>query len=232
MDLLLGGLRKAVGLLLTGDSQVFRILWLSARVSAAAVSAAVLLGLPVAAILAQARFRGRQMLISLIYAGMGLPPVVAGLLVMLLLWRSGPLGEWELLFTPGSMVIAQTLIALPIVIGLTVSALRGLDPRFELQMRSLGASRWQLFLLLLREARAGILAAVLTAFGRVLAEVGAVMMVGGNIKGQTRVMTTAIVLESRMGNFDTALALGMILMLLSFVVSLLINRLQHRGEQT
>ena len=160
-----------------------------------------------------------------IYTGMGLPPVVVGLFVYLLLSNQGPLGGLDWLFTPRAMIVAQTIIALPLIVGLTLTALRSLDPALKLQVRALGATPTQLAWVLLSEARLGVLAAVIAAFGAIISEVGAVMLVGGNIEGQTRVLTTAIVLETRRGNFALALALGLILLALAFVTNWLFHKL-------
>jgi tungstate transport system permease protein len=227
MDLLWEGCRQALWLLIHGDPELVRITLLSLGVSSLAVCLSLLGGIPVGTLLALAEFRGRRLLVSLVNTGMGLPPVVVGLFVMMLLWRSGPLGSLELLFTPIAIVLAQVIIAFPVVTGLTVAALQQLNPRLRLQLLALGASRLQLLWLLLREARLPLLAAVMAGFGAVISEVGAVMMVGGNIRGQTRVLTTAIVLESRMGHFDLAIALGMLLLLLTFLVNWALTGIQQ-----
>jgi tungstate transport system permease protein len=161
---------------------------------------------------------------------MGLPPVVVGLVLSILLWRSGPLGFLQLIYTPAAMIMAQIVIALPIVAGLTMAAFQTLDPQLGLQLLGIGASRWQLLWLLGKEARLPLLAAVMAGFGGVISEVGSVMMVGGNIKGQTRVLTTATVLETQMGNFGTAIALGIILLLLSFLVNVILTHIQQRRQ--
>jgi tungstate transport system permease protein len=178
--------------------------------------------------LALARFPGRGLCVALVNTGMGLPPVVVGLFVSIFLWRSGPLGVLELLYTPTAIVIAQFIIAAPIVMGLTIAAMQQLNPKLRLQLLGLGASRWQLLWLLMREARLPLLAAVMAGFGGVISEVGASMMVGGNIRGQTRVLTTATVLETGKGNFDLAIALGVILLVLAFAVNYLLTRIQQR----
>lgn len=186
------------------------------------------LGIPVGALLALNRFPGRGFIVSLVNTGMGLPPVVVGLFVTIFLWRNSLLGFLELLYTPGAMVLAQVVIAFPIVAGLTLAALQALNPRLRLQLLALGASRVQLVLLLLREARLPLMAAVMAGFGSVISEVGAVLMVGGNIKGQTRVLTTATVLETRMGNFEVAIALSILLLVLTFSVNFALTRIQQR----
>jgi len=231
MDLIWQGIREALRLVLTGDPGVWQITLLTLRVSGAALLIALVLGLPAAALLAFGRFPGRQVFASAVNAGMGLPPVVVGLLVTILLWRSGPLGFLEMLFTPSAMVLAQTIIALPIVTGLAMAALQALNPRLRLQLLALGASPVQAAALLLYEARGALLAAVMAAGGRLLAEVGAVLMVGGNIRGLTRVLTTATVLETSMGKFETAIALGIILLALSFALNASLTALQQRGRR-
>lgn len=189
------------------------------------------LGIPVGALLALNRFPGRGFIVSLVNTGMGLPPVVVvGLFVTIFLWRNSLLGFLELLYTPGAMVLAQVVIAFPIVAGLTLAALQALNPRLRLQLLALGASRVQLVLLLLREARLPLMVAVMAGFGSVISEVGAVLMVGGNIKGQTRVLTTATVLETRMGNFEVAIALSILLLVLTFSVNFALTRIQQREQ--
>jgi tungstate transport system permease protein len=201
-------------------------LWLSLRVSGAAVLLAALAGIPLGAWLGLARFRGRRLLGVLIYTGMGLPPVVGGLAVYLLLSRSGPLGWLGWLFTPRAMVVAQAIIALPLVAGMTLSAVAAVPPELFQQVRSLGASRWQARRAVLREARAGVLVGLAAGFGRSLAEVGAALMVGGNIQGQTRTLSTAIVLEVGKGEFALALALAAWLLGLALAVNAAIQGLQ------
>jgi ABC-type tungstate transport system substrate-binding protein len=228
MDIILEGLRHGLWLLLTLNREVLAIAGLSLAVSASAVLLGSAVGLPLGSVLAFARFPGRRPLIGLVNTGMGLPPVVVGLVVALLLWRSGPLGFLDILFTPWAMILAQTLIATPIVAGLSLAALESLDPRLRLQLLGLGASRLQAAALCYWEARGAVLAALMASFGRVMAEVGAVMMVGGNIRGQTRVLTTATVLEARIGNFEVAIALGLILLILAFLINWGLTALQQR----
>jgi len=184
------------------------------------------LGIPLGVLLSRARFFGRGLVVALIYTGMGFPPVVVGLAVYLLLSRSGPLGSLEWLFTPAAMVAAQVVIAFPVVAGLTMVAVEAVDPELSLQLRSLGATEAQAGRLLLREVQPGVLAALLAGFGAIISEVGAAMLVGGNIDGQTRVLSTAIVLETRRGHFGLALALGGALLTLAFVVNALLLRFQ------
>ena len=230
MELIWQGLVEAVRLLLAGDPGVLAITWLSIQVSGGATLLSLLAGIPAGVALALTRFPGRGLLIALVNTGMGLPPVVVGLFVSIFLWRSGPLGLWELLYTPTAIVIAQFVIAVPIVTGLTIAAMQQLNPRLRLQLLALGASRWQMLWLLMREARLPLLAAVMAGFGGVISEVGASMMVGGNLLGQTRVLTTATVLETGKGNFDVAIALSLILLALVFGVNYLLTWVQQRGH--
>ncbi len=210
------------------QAELWPIVWLSLGVSGTALLISGLLGVPLGAWLGLASFRGKQLVTGIIHTGMGLPPVVVGLVVYLLLSRSGPLGSLGWLFTPGAMILAQTIIVLPLVVGITMAAVSGLPPELLPQVRSLGASWWQARWTLLREARSGILLALAAAFGRSISEVGAVLMVGGNIQDHTRVLTTAIVLETSKGQFALALALGGWLLALSLAVNLLILRLHPR----
>ena len=195
-------------------SDLGEIILLSLQVSGIALFLSALIGLPVGIWMGLTRFWGRRLVTALLYTGMGFPPVVIGLFVYLLLSRSGLFGSLNLpfipeLFTPGAMILAQTIIAFPLVAGFTMAAVMGVDPQLRLQVLSLGATSNQAALAILREARVGVIAALVAGFGSIISEVGAVMLVGGNIEGRTRVMTTAIVLETRKGNFDLALVLGM-----------------------
>jgi tungstate transport system permease protein len=231
MDLLFDGITRAFLLILRGDRQVMEIMWLSLRVSGIATLVSLLLGVPFGMLLGQARFPGRRLALGVINTGMGLPPVAVGLLVSLLLWRSGPLGFLDLIYTPAAIVVAQCIIAVPVVTGLTAAAVQQLDPRLRLQLLGLGASRLQALRFLLREARFSLIAAVMAGFGAVISEVGASMMVGGNILHYTRVLTTATVLETSKGNFDIAIALSVVLVGLTFVVAMLLTMLQQRGAE-
>lgn len=201
---------------------------LSLSVSGAALAIASAIGIPAGARMALRPVPGQRLLTLLIYTGMGFPPVVVGLCVYLLLSRSGPLGWLGWLFTPAAMVTAQVIIALPLVTGLTMGAVRRVDVGLRLQMRALGATPAQVTRLMLREARPGVVLAAIAAFGGILSEVGAVMLVGGNVEGSTRVLTTAIVLETRKGNFSLALALGAVLLGLAFLSNAMLLRLQGR----
>ena len=202
----------------------------SLQVSGAATGLSLVVGIPLGILLAMKRFPGRSLAVSLINTGMGLPPVVVGLFVTIFLWRSGPLGYMELLYTPTAMIIAQVVIAFPIVAGLTMAAFQSLNPNLPLQLLGIGASTPQLLWLLCKEARLPLLAAIMAGFGGVISEVGASMMVGGNIRGQTRVLTTATVLETGKGNFEIAIALGLILLVLTFAVNLLLTHIQQREQ--
>jgi tungstate transport system permease protein len=231
MDLLWDGLTEAIRLIVTLDAEVFAIATLSLAVSGTATLISLLIGVSLGSLLALNRFPGRGVALAVVNTGMGLPPVVVGLFVAVMLWRSGPLGEMNLIYTPTAMVIAQTIIATPIITGFTAAALQSLDPRLRLQILSLGASRLQMLWLLLKEARLPLLAAVMAAFGAVISEVGASIMVGGNIKDETRVLTTAMVLETSRGEFELAMALGIILLALMVVVNLVLTRIQQ-GRRT
>ncbi len=228
MDLLWAGLREALRLLVTGDREVVTILVLSLQVSGLATLISLMLGVPAGAALALLRFPGRTLVVSGVNAGMGLPPVVVGLFVTLLLWRSGPLGAWEILYTPAAIVLAQAVIAAPIVMGITLAAVQNVPEKFRLQMLGLGASRLQMVWVVLREARLPMLAAVMAGFGGIISEIGASMMVGGNIKGQTRTLTTAMVLETGKGNFEIAIALSLLLLVLVFGVNWALTAVQQR----
>lgn len=225
------GILQALALLFQGNAEVLEITWLSLKVSGVATGISLLLGLPMGTWLALGRFRGRDFMLSLINTGMALPPVVVGLWVSIFLWRSGPLGDLHLIYTPTAIIIAQTIIAAPVVTGLTVAALQQVNPNLQLQLLGLGASRQQMILALWREARLPLLAALMAGFGSVISEVGASMMVGGNIRHQTRVLTTATVLETGKGEFAMAIALGLILLLLAYLVNLALTWIQQRGAR-
>ncbi len=230
MELVWQGIIKAVELVLGGDVEVWEITWLSFKISGSATFISLLLGIPLGILLALNPFRGRAVAVALINTGMGLPPVVVGLFISILFWRSGPLGFLDLIYTPSAMIVAQVVIAFPIVAGLTMASFQSLNPNLALQLVGIGASRFQVLWLLCKEARLPLLAAVMAGFGGVISEVGASMMVGGNIRGQTRVLTTATVLETGKGNFDVAIALGLILMALSFALNFLLTHIQQRDR--
>jgi tungstate transport system permease protein len=230
MDLIWEGLRKALELLLTLDPEVLRITLLSLEVSGLATLISLVIGLGVAIPVALNEFPGKRLVIALLNTGMGLPPVVVGLFVTVLLWRNGPFGFLEILYTPWAMILAQAAIASPIIAGISLSALQHLPPGLRLQILALGASRPQMVWLLLKEARLPLLAAVMAGFGGVISEVGASIMVGGNIKGQTRVLTTATVMETGRGNFEVAFALSILLLVLAFTVNAVLTHLQQRNR--
>lgn len=228
MDLIWDGIREAVDLIAHGDRELIGVVVRSLLISGSATLVSLALGVGAGATLALSRFPGRRLVITLVNTGMGLPPVVAGLLVAALLWRSGPLGVLGLIYTPAAMVIAQTVIAFPIVTGFTVAGLGALPPRLRMQLYGLGASRLQMLWLLLREARLPLFAAVMAGFGAVISEIGASQMVGANIPGETRVMTTWIVYLVGRGEFGTAFAVAFVLLLLIFVVNLILTTIQQR----
>jgi tungstate transport system permease protein len=228
MGFIAEGLQKGLQLIFTGNTEVYSIVKLSLYVSAFATCISVLIGVPLGGLIALRSFPFKKVIISLVNTGMGLPPVVVGLFVMLFLARSGPLSLLGWLYTPAGMILAQVIIATPVVTGLSISAMQSLDPKFYLQVLALGASERQAMMICLRENRLSILAAVLAGFGSIISEVGAVMIVGGNIRGHTRVLTTATVMETHMGNFDTAIALGLILLALTFLINLALTFIQQR----
>ncbi|MCK9363210.1 MAG: ABC transporter permease [Syntrophales bacterium] len=228
MELIIEGFRQAFYLIFTLDREVIGITLLSLKVSGSATLISMVGGIFVGTAVALARFPGRQLVVSLINTGMGLPPVVVGLFVTIFLWRNGPLGYLDILYTPTAIILAQTVIAAPIVTGITLAAIQNLPPNLRLQILALGATRLQMVWLLVKEARLPLLAAVMAGFGGVISEVGASIMVGGNIKGYSRVLTTATVMETSRGNFEIAIALSVILMLLSFLVNAILTRIQQR----
>jgi tungstate transport system permease protein len=227
MELFADALVQAIRLLASLDAYVFQILWRSIHVSGLAMVLAVAAGLPVGVILGVSRFRGRRFLVALVYTGFALPPVVVGLLVYLVLSRDGPAGGLALLFSPTAMIVAQAILAAPYVAGVSLAAVQAVPPEVRLQARALGATRSRALWTHVREAKLGILAAIIAGFGAVISEVGAAMMVGGNIAGETRVLTTAIVLETRRGNFETAMALAFILLGIVLIVNILLTRAQQ-----
>lgn len=228
MALFIEGISKAFSLIVSLDAEVLAVTLLSLKISCSATLASLFIGIPSGVFLALADFPGRRLVISLVNTGMGLPPVVVGLFVTLFLWRNGPLGFLEILYTPSAMILAQAVIATPIVTGITVASIQNLPANLKLQVQALGATRLQTVWILVREARLPLLAAVMAGFGGVISEVGASIMVGGNIKGQTRVLTTATVMETGKGNFDVAIALSLILLVLAFSVNYLLTVIQQR----
>lgn len=231
MNTMIEGLKQALILIWSLDPELIEITILSLRVSLTALLLAGMLGIPIGAALALKQFPGRRAILNIIYTLMGLPPVLAGLLVFLLLTSQGPFGNYELLFTPTAMIIAQIVLAFPIVAGLTVRSVQSQHQDVYDTAVTLGASRRQAAWAIIRESRIGIVGALTTALGRVIAEVGAVMMVGGNIEHYTRVMTTSIVLETRMGNDSRAIAIGLILLTIAFAIIMIINLIEKRSFQ-
>ncbi len=228
MDLIWEGLTKAFELIAAGDEGIFDITFLTLKVSITSIIISTLIGIPLGTFLGLAHFWGRRGILIFINICMGLPPVVAGLTITMLLWRSGPFGDLSLLYTPTAIIMAQVLVSLPIIIGLTCSSFQQIDEKMLLQIRALGATKWQALIILLKEMRIAILAAIMAGFGRVIAEVGAAMMVGGNILGETRILTTSIMMEVSKGNFDVAIALSFILMALAFLITFCLTSLQQR----
>lgn len=228
MELFVEGIIKAWQLLIDLDSEVLAVTLLSLKISGTATLLSLVIGLCGGTLIALTSFPGKRMLVSIVNTGMGLPPVVAGLFVTILIWRNGPLGVFELLYTPTAIIIAQTIIATPIVMGISIASIQNLPPNLRLQILALGASRSQMAWMLVKEARLPLLAGVMAGFGGVISEVGASIMVGGNIKGYTRVLTTATVMETGRGNFDTAIALSIILLTLCFGINYLLTIVQQR----
>ena len=228
MDLIVQGVIKAFQLIISFDPEVMGITWLSLKISGTATFISLFFGVSVGTAVALNNFPGKRLVISIINTGMGLPPVVVGLFVTIMIWRSGPLGFLEILYTPYAMIIAQAIIATPIVMGISLASIQNLPPNLRLQILSLGASRMQMIWVLIKESRLPLLAAVMAGFGGGISEVGASIMVGGNIKGYSRVLTTATVMETGKGNFDIAIALGIILLILAFLVNLLLTQIQQR----
>lgn len=229
MESFFQGFIQAFNLIVHLDQTLFKIIVLSLKVSGSALIISTAIGLPIGALLGLKRFIGRDLAISAVNTLMGLPPVVVGLFVYLLLSRKGPLGFLGLLYSPAAMILAQTILALPIVIALCHSAIVHVDPIIRQAARTLGATPSQEIFAIIHEARYGILSAIIAAFGRVMAEVGAILIVGGNIAGYTRVMTTTIALETDKGNFELALALGIILLALSFAINAALHAIQRKG---
>ncbi|MFZ3062673.1 MAG: ABC transporter permease [Actinomycetota bacterium] len=228
MEVIWQGFKEAIGLIVRLEPEILNILATSLKVTGTAALIAMVIGMPIGTLVGLAQFRGRKLFITLVNTGMGLPPVVVGLFVFLLLSRYGPFGALEILYTPSAMVIAEVIIATPLVTGVTIAAIQALDPKLVLQILSLGANWWQLFWTLVREARLSMLAAIAAGFGAIISEIGAVLMVGGNIKGYTRVLTTAIVLETRQGNISMAIALSIILLTLTFFINWAFTTVQQR----
>jgi tungstate transport system permease protein len=228
LDLVFQGIVTAFSLIVRLDPEVMRVLLLSLLVSGTSTMVSVIFGCILGSVLALTRFPGRKAVVSLVNTGMGLPPVVVGLFVTIALWRSGPFGFLGILYTPLAMIIAQTIIALPIVTGVTLASIQQLPAELRLQILALGATHTQMLWSLVKEARLPLMAAVMAGFGGVISEVGASIMVGGNIKGQTRVLTTATVMETSKGNFDVAIAFGVILLVFAFIITAALTAIQQR----
>ena len=228
MDSIIQGLLNGLFLIVTFNPDLYQIILRSLQVSGSAMLFSTVIGGNFGTLVALQHFPGRRIIINLLNTFMGLPPVVVGLVLYLLLSRSGPLGFLELLFTPSAMIMAQTILATPIIAALTLSAISGVPSSVRETALGLGASRIQAIWVIIREARFAIMAAIIAGFGRIVAEVGAVMMVGGNLKGYTRVMTTAIALDTSRGDFELAIALGLILILISFLANAALHVLQGR----
>ncbi len=232
MELIWDGIREAARLWWSGDGEIIEITLRTLAISASATALALIVGIPLGAVLALRRFWGRGLIVAAVNTGMGMPPVAIGLLVALILWRTGPLGDLNLIYTPTAMVVAQLLLSLPMVVGFSLASIQSVNPRLIGQMWAMGANRLQVLWLLVRETRLGLLAAVMAGFGAAISEVGASMQVGGNLAGETRVLTTATVLETGRGNFEVAIALSLVLVLLAFLVNLVLTTVQQRRPVT
>lgn len=230
MSYILEGLREAVRLIITLDRDMLEIVSVSMMVSSIATILASIIGLPIGYLVATHRFPGRRLATTTLNTLLALPTVVVGLVVYAMLSRRGPIGFLDLLYTPAAMIVGETILAIPIVAAFTVSALHGIDRRVRDTALTLGATSTQVARTRVLEARFGILAAVVASFGRVIAEVGAAMMLGGNIRGSTRTMTTAIALETSKGEFGLAMALGIILLIVAFAANILFHWLQGFSE--
>jgi tungstate transport system permease protein len=228
MELIIDGLKKAIEMILSGDRMIFEITWLTLRVCFMAILISSIIGLPLGMFLGLTKFKGRKLILIFTNIGMGLPPVVAGLWITMLLWRSGPLGHLQLLYSPPAIVMAQVLVSLPIVTGLTCSAFQQINEKMLLQIKALGATKIQTIRILLKQTKIAIVAAIMAGLGRVIAEVGAAQMVGGNIQGDTRILTTSIVMEVSKGNFDVALAISFILLTVALLITGALTLLQQR----
>ncbi|MBP7528230.1 MAG: ABC transporter permease [Syntrophorhabdaceae bacterium] len=231
MDLIYEGIKQAIILLITFDPEVMGITLLSLKVSGTATLISLFLGISTGTLVALTQFPGKKIVVSLINTGMGLPPVVVGLFVTIFLWRNGPLGFLGMLYTPAAIIIAQSVIATPIVMGITLASMQQLPKKLRLQILALGATPLQSVWVLIKEARLPLLAAVMAGFGGVISEIGASIMVGGNIKGYTRVLTTATVMETGKGNFEVAIALSIILLAMAYCINYILTHIQQRERR-
>lgn len=230
MDLIYEGIKQAIILIFAFDPEVMGITLLSLKVSGTATFISLFFGISIGTLVALTQFPGKKIVVSLINTGMGLPPVVVGLFVTIFLWRSGPLGFLGILYTPMAIIIAQSVIATPIVMGITLASMQQLPKKLRLQTLALGATPLQSVWVLIKEARLPLLAAVMAGFGGVISEIGASIMVGGNIKGYTRVLTTATVMETGKGNFEVAIALSIILLVMAYCINYILTHIQQRGR--
>ncbi|HOW53119.1 MAG TPA: ABC transporter permease [Syntrophorhabdaceae bacterium] len=230
MDLIYEGIKQAIILIFAFDPEVMGITLLSLKVSGTATFISLFFGISIGTLVALTQFPGKKVVVSLINTGMGLPPVVVGLFVTIFLWRSGPLGFLGILYTPMAIIIAQSVIATPIVMGITLASMQQLPKKLRLQTLALGATPLQSVWVLIKEARLPLLAAVMAGFGGVISEIGASIMVGGNIKGYTRVLTTATVMETGKGNFEVAIALSIILLVMAYCINYILTHIQQRGR--
>jgi len=230
LDLLVNGLRQSFSLI-AHDAEIWQILLTTLKVTGTATIIALFLGMPIGVVLGLTNFRGRKILLSFVNTGMGLPPVVVGLFVSLMFWRSGVFGFLDIMYTPLAIIIAELIIAFPVVVGLTFAAIQNLEPRLGEQILSLGANRLQYLFTILKEARIATLAAIIAGFGAIISEVGAAAMVGGNIRWQTRLLTTAILLETQAGQFDKAIALSFLLLTLALFINFAFTRYQQKGAK-
>ncbi|MFB3765918.1 MAG: ABC transporter permease [Methanotrichaceae archaeon] len=228
MNEISAGLLRAIELIITLNPEIMSITARSLSISIASIIFGSLICIPLGGLIEFHDFHGKRWLMNIIQTLYSLPTVIVGLLVFLLLTRDGPLGSLNILFTPSGMVLGQTILITPIMIGLTITALRGVDVQIKETAKSLGATPPQIIFTVINEAKHSVVAAVLLGFGRAISEVGVAMMIGGNIRGYTRVLTTSIALETSMGDIELSLALGMILLLLSLVINIVINRIQGR----
>lgn len=228
MDLIFDGIWTAWQLLIGLDHELLAVTFLSLKVSGLATLISLVIGIFGGTSIALSAFSGKRLLISVVNTSMGFPPVVVGLFVTIMLWRNGPFSMLDILYTPTAMVIAQTIIATPIVMGITIASIQSLPSNMKLQILALGATRMQMVWMLVKESRLALLAGIMAGFGGVISEVGASIMVGGNIKGYTRVLTTATVMETGRGNFDRAIAFGIILLAICFLINYFLTIVQQR----